>query len=40
MKVGVLGHVAVKMTKVFGAEVAVFSTSPAEKEEEMLRRKK
>nr|XP_043631971.1 8-hydroxygeraniol dehydrogenase-like [Erigeron canadensis] len=38
MKVGVvglggLGHVAIKMAKAFGAEVTVFSTSPAKKEE-------
>nr|XP_043631553.1 mannitol dehydrogenase-like [Erigeron canadensis] len=30
---GGLGHVAVKMAKAFGAEVTVFSTSPAKKEE-------
>ncbi|XP_024967830.1 mannitol dehydrogenase-like [Cynara cardunculus var. scolymus] len=38
MKVGVvglggLGHIAVKMAKAFGAEVTVFSTSPAKKQE-------
>nr|BAN91670.1 cinnamyl alcohol dehydrogenase 1 [Carthamus tinctorius] len=30
---GGLGHVAVKMAKAFGAEVTVFSTSPAKKQE-------